>query len=144
MNTAWFYTVLYFGKRGHENQHKMKASDLQLRVGGLKDFVLNERVTKNHPGGISDNEDETQSVCLVIPGALLLVWRSIQLKESKGAMPYGKNQRITMPHCSVKMMTSGFAEFQWESTSLTIYSRKCARKLVWQLFIQLTASELPG
>lgn len=70
MNTAWFYIVLYFGKRGRENQREMKASDLQLKTttGGLKYFVLNERATKNHRGGISDNEDETQSVMMAWPG----------------------------------------------------------------------------
>ena len=70
VNTAWFYTVLYFGKRGRDNQRKMKASDLQLKTttSGLKYFVLKERATKNHPGGISDNEDETQSVMMAWPG----------------------------------------------------------------------------
>ena len=70
VNTAWFYIVLYFGKRGRENQREMKASDLQLKTttGGLKYFVLNERATKNHPGGISDNEDGTQSVMMAWPG----------------------------------------------------------------------------
>ena len=29
-NSAWFNTILYFGKRGRENQRKMKSSDLQL------------------------------------------------------------------------------------------------------------------
>ena len=70
VNTAWFYIVLYFGKRGRENQREMKASDLQLKTttGGLKYFVLNERATKNHRGGISDNEDETQSVTMAWSG----------------------------------------------------------------------------
>lgn len=70
MNTAWFYIVLYFGKRGRENQREVKASDLQLKTttGGLKYFVLNERATKNHRGGISDNEDETQSVTMAWSG----------------------------------------------------------------------------
>ena len=70
MNTAWFYIVLYFGKRGRENQREIKASDLQLKTttGGLKYFVLNEIATKYHPGGIIDNEDETQSVMMAWPG----------------------------------------------------------------------------
>ena len=29
-NSAWFNSILYFGKRGGENQRKMKSSDLQL------------------------------------------------------------------------------------------------------------------
>ena len=48
----------------------MKASDLRLKTtaGGLKYFVLNERATKNYPAGISDNEDETQSVMMAWSG----------------------------------------------------------------------------
>lgn len=70
VNTAWFYTVLYFGKRGRENQRAMKPGDLQLKTttSGHKYFILNERATKNHPGGTNDNEDETQSVMMAWPG----------------------------------------------------------------------------
>ena len=70
VNTAWFYTILYFGKRSRENQRAMKSGDLQLKTttSGLKYFVLSERATKNHPGGISDNEDESQSVMMAWPG----------------------------------------------------------------------------
>ena len=66
VNTAWFYTILYFGKRGRENQRAMKPGDLQLNTttNGLKYFVLRETVTKNHPGGVSDSEDESQSVMM--------------------------------------------------------------------------------
>ncbi|KAL9982445.1 hypothetical protein ACROYT_G004488 [Oculina patagonica] len=32
VNTAWFYTALYFGKRGRENQRAMKPGDLQLKI----------------------------------------------------------------------------------------------------------------
>lgn len=47
-----------------------ESNDLQLKTttGGLKYFVVNERTTKNHLGGISDNEDETQSVMMAWPG----------------------------------------------------------------------------
>ena len=70
VNTAWFYTILYFGRRGRENQRAMKPGDLQLKTttSGLKYFVLRERATKNHPGGVSDNEDESQSVMMAWPG----------------------------------------------------------------------------
>ena len=70
VNTVWFYIVLYFGKRGRENQQAMKPGDLQLKTttGGHKYFILNERATKNHPGGTNDNEDETQSVMMAWPG----------------------------------------------------------------------------
>ena len=30
VNTGWFYTILYFGKRGRENQRAMKPGGLQL------------------------------------------------------------------------------------------------------------------
>ena len=70
VNTAWFYTILYFGRRGRENQRAMKPGDLQLKTttSGLKYFVLRERATKNHPGGVSDNEDESQSAMMAWPG----------------------------------------------------------------------------
>ena len=70
VNTAWFYTILYFGKRDRENQRAMKPGDLQLKTttSGLKYFVLRERATKNHPGRVSDNEDESQSVMMAWQG----------------------------------------------------------------------------
>ena len=48
----------------------MKPGDVQLKTttSGLKYFVLSERATKNHPGGVSDNEDESQSVMMAWPG----------------------------------------------------------------------------
>ena len=53
VNTAWFYTILYFGKRGRENQRAMKPGDLQLKTttSGLKYFVLRwlPRVIVKHP-----------------------------------------------------------------------------------------------
>ena len=66
VNTAWFYAILYFGKRGRENQRAMKPGDFELKTttSGQKYFVLRERATKNHPGGVSDNEDESQSVMM--------------------------------------------------------------------------------
>ena len=66
VNTAWFYTILYFGRRGRENQRAMKPADLLLKTttSWLKYFVLRERATKNHPGGVSDNEDESQSAMM--------------------------------------------------------------------------------
>ena len=70
VDTAWFYTVLYFGKlRGREKQRAMKPGDLQLKTttGGHKYFILNERATKNHPGGTNDNEDETLPVMIAWP-----------------------------------------------------------------------------
>ena len=44
----------------------MKPGDLQLKTttSRLKYFILSERAMKNHPGGISDNEDENQSAMM--------------------------------------------------------------------------------
>ena len=37
VNSAWFYTILYFGKRGRENQRAIKPVDLQRKTTmGLK------------------------------------------------------------------------------------------------------------
>ena len=70
VNTTWFYVILYFGKRGRENQRAMKPSDLEIKTttSGLKYFILKERATKNHAGGLNDNEDETQSTMMAWPG----------------------------------------------------------------------------
>ena len=48
MNTSLFYKVLYFGKRGRENQCEVEASDLQLKTTtvGLKYLLLNEKASK--------------------------------------------------------------------------------------------------
>ena len=42
-------TILYFGKRGRENQREMKPGDLQLKTttSRLKYFISSERATKN-------------------------------------------------------------------------------------------------
>ena len=151
MNTVWFYTVLYFGKRGRQNQREMKASDLQLKTttGGLKYFVRKEKATKNRPGGISDNEDETQSVMMVWPGhprcpaACLEKYLAKREPRCDAVWQKPKNHNAAS-FCQDDDRLSGFAAFRWASTSSTIYSRKCARKLVWQLFIQLTAPSYLG
>ena len=48
-NSSYFKTILYFGKRGRENQRKMKPVDLQLKTttSRLKYFISSERATKN-------------------------------------------------------------------------------------------------
>ena len=48
-NSAWFNTILYFRKRGRENERKMKPRDLQLKTKTtlLKYFNSIERATKN-------------------------------------------------------------------------------------------------
>ena len=48
-NSVWFNPILYFGKRGRENQREMKPSDLQLKTttSRLKYFISSDRATKN-------------------------------------------------------------------------------------------------
>ena len=125
VNTAWFYTVLYFGKRGGENQRAMKSGDLQLKTttGSHKYFILNV------PGGTNDNEDD-----------LWPVWRTIWRKGNHNAMLCSRNPKTTTQvHSPLLTSISGSATHLWESTSLKICSRICARKLVWHKFILLVS-----
>lgn len=64
VQTAWFYVLLYFGKRGRENQRSMVADDIVLnKSSNDSEFItLRERATKNHLGGLNDNEDESLAV----------------------------------------------------------------------------------
>ena len=75
-NTVWFYITLYFGKRGRENQGKMTKQMLVLRTtpDGWQFFEINREVagalpsTKNHQGGIRDEEDESNGKMFNCPG----------------------------------------------------------------------------
>lgn len=64
LQTAWFYLMLYFGRRGRENQRNMVKEDIVFgkTANGLEYVALRERATKNHPGGLRDNEDNSQAV----------------------------------------------------------------------------------
>lgn len=64
LQTAWFYLMLYFGRRGRENQRNMVKEDIVFGKGanGLEYVTLLERATKNHPGGLRDNEDNSQAI----------------------------------------------------------------------------------
>ena len=64
VQTAWFYLMLYFGKRGRENQRNMVKEDIVFgkTANGLDYIALRERATKNHPGGLLDNEDNSQVI----------------------------------------------------------------------------------
>ena len=51
-NSAWFNTILYFGKRGRENQYEMKPGDfffssLKTTTSRHKYFISSEKATKN-------------------------------------------------------------------------------------------------
>ena len=56
VNTAWFYTVLYFGKSGRENQRAMKPGDLQLKT-----------TTGGHTVSTSSWMKEQRRIILVVP-----------------------------------------------------------------------------
>lgn len=64
LNSAWFYIMLYFGRRGRENQRQMVLQDIVFgeSSSGLQFITLRERATKNHPGGLKDNQDECMSI----------------------------------------------------------------------------------
>ena len=64
LQTAWFYLMLYFGRRDRENQRNMVKEDIVFgkTANGLEYIALRERATKNHAGGLRDNEDNSQAV----------------------------------------------------------------------------------
>ncbi|XP_078371764.1 uncharacterized protein LOC144655391 isoform X2 [Oculina patagonica] len=76
-NTVWFYISLYFGKRGRENQRKMTKQMLVLRAtpDGRQFYEINRSVagalpsTKNHQGGITDEEDKSNGKMFECPGS---------------------------------------------------------------------------
>ena len=74
--TAWFFINLFLSKRGRENQHTMKKTMLALRkTPAGKEYyeVSNERgavlATKNHQGGLDDQDDESNGKIFERPGS---------------------------------------------------------------------------
>lgn len=84
--TVWFYLGLFFGRRGRENQRDMKKNMLALRetTQGVEYFELNRRApgslpsTKNHQGGLSDAEDESDAKIFSVPESLRCPVKTIQ------------------------------------------------------------------
>ena len=76
-NTVWFYISLYFGKWGRENQRNMTKQMIVLRTtpNGRQYYQINRGVadalpsTKNHQGGIRDEEDESNGKMFEYPGS---------------------------------------------------------------------------
>ena len=74
MQTVWFYTSLYFGKRGRENQRAMKKTMLRLCVTGAGEeyFELNKDQpgtmlsSKNHTGGLEGTEGHSDGKIFAI------------------------------------------------------------------------------
>ena len=56
--------MLYFCRRGRENERNMVKEDIVSgnAANGLEYIALRERATKDHPGGLRDNEDNSQDV----------------------------------------------------------------------------------
>ena len=56
--------MLYFCRQGWENQRNMVKEDIVSgkAANGLEYIALRERATKDHPGGLRDNEDNSQDV----------------------------------------------------------------------------------
>ena len=75
---AWFYLGFLLGRRGRENQPEMKPGMLALRMTlqGEEYFELNRQflgavpATKNHQGGLSDAEDESDAKIFSAPDHL--------------------------------------------------------------------------
>ena len=66
--TAWFYLGVYFGRRGRENQRDMKPAMLALRATPQgEEFPGSLPATKNHQGGLSDVEDESDAKIFAVP-----------------------------------------------------------------------------
>lgn len=77
LRTSWFYITLYFGKRGRENQRQMTKTMLALRRTplGKRYYELQRQLpgavlaTKNHQGGLNDEEDESDGKMFEVPGS---------------------------------------------------------------------------
>ena len=75
--TVWFYITLFLGKRGRENQAKMKKNFLVLRqdTKGEKYFEINRErgagvlTSKNHQGGLADRKDHSDGKIFARPGS---------------------------------------------------------------------------
>ena len=102
----------------------MKPGDLQLKTttGGHKYFILNERATKNHPGGTNDNEDETQSVMMAWPGnprcPVTCLEKYLAKREPQCDALWQKPKQTTTRVHSPPLTISGSATYLWENTSL--------------------------
>ena len=58
--------MLYFGRRGRENQRNMVKEDIFFgkTANGMAYIVLRDRAAKRHPGGLRHNEDNSRAMCV--------------------------------------------------------------------------------
>ena len=73
---AWFFIILFLGRRGRENQQLLKKHMLISRKApnGEKYLEINKEhgavlATKNHQGGLDDKEDESNGKIFERPGS---------------------------------------------------------------------------
>ncbi|XP_028413879.1 uncharacterized protein LOC114536728 [Dendronephthya gigantea] len=86
LRTVWFYLGIYLGRRGRENQRNLKPNMLILRAtaDGKSYLELNREVagsipsTKNHQGGLTDVEDESDGKIFAQPDSKFCPVATIQ------------------------------------------------------------------
>lgn len=115
VQTAWFYLMLYFGRRGRENQRNMVKEEIVFRktANGLEYIALRERATKNHPGGFRDNVDNSRAIMYERPyntetSTVRCIKKYLQ-KRNPSCSPYGKGQETTAPANLMKATRCGTA-----------------------------------
>ena len=77
MKTAWLYVCLFFGKRGSENQRALRPNMLIWRKTPQdQEYYQPNRempgalpADKNHPGGLTDPEDELDGKIFAVDGS---------------------------------------------------------------------------
>ncbi|XP_044165281.1 uncharacterized protein KIAA1958-like [Acropora millepora] len=81
LRTTWFYITLYFGKRGRENQRKLTKEMLSLQSTpeGRQFYELKNLLgSKNHQGGLHDNNDESDGKMFAVPNSLRCPVKTVQ------------------------------------------------------------------
>ena len=86
LRTVWFYLSFYLGRRGRENQRQLQPNMLALRstADGKVYLELNREAagsipsTKNHQGGLSDMEDESDGKIFAKPKSNFCPVKTIQ------------------------------------------------------------------
>jgi len=117
--TAWFFISLFLGKRGRENQQTMKKTMLALRKtpdGEEYYEVSNERgavlATKNHQGGLDDQDDESNGKIFERPGSKRS-FRNILHILILNPVIFSKSQEALASHSILLKMKCGTARFHW-------------------------------
>ena len=141
VKTAWFYTLLYFGKRGRENQRAMKPGDLQLKT-----------TTGGRTVSTSSWMKEQRRIILVVPtttkmklslwwwhgletpAVLWPVWRRIWRKENHNAMLCDRNPKTTRRVHSPLLTISGFAAYHKQHKLENLLMDMCKKAGLAQVY----------